>query len=247
MDSWDAWTVGSLVPTGFEGYVRIFHPVEGLPGDTTRWSQVAASSGRTMHPLAEFEQLARPSDGGDAGELADDEPQTGELLPCLVTALSEVLTRHTGTAARCWFCIWEGGWVTGPGAINVAVGASERERVEAQRQWEAAWQRSFPAEALSQPRVILPGRSYILLEGPLDSVGEIGELRQWQGQSHFEPHSPNLWWPDDRAWCVATDIDLDSTYVGGSATLVRELLGDTRFEALELSAGDRRGDTINGE
>ena len=38
-----------------------------------------------------------------------------------------------------------------------------------------------------------------------------------------EPHeqSANLWWPADRAWCVVTDIDLMSTYVGGSARVHR--------------------------
>ena len=27
---------------------------------------------------------------------------------------------------------------------------------------------------------------------------------------------PNLWWPADRAWRVASDIDLPSTYLGGT-------------------------------
>jgi hypothetical protein len=83
------------------------------------------------------------------------------------------------------------------------------------------------------------------LEGPLDAVGEIGASTHWQGKSWFEPESPNLWWPDDRAWCVATEIDLDSTYVGGSATMIRELLSDSRFEALEVRAADQRGDLVN--
>jgi hypothetical protein len=245
IDSFEAWTVGSIVPLGFEAYLRIFHPVEGAPGDLARWSEAAAASGRVMHPHAEFEHLARPSDPGD--HLETDEPTRGELLPDLVGALSVVLAPHTRTPERCWFCIWEGGWVHGPGGINVAIGASARERAEAQRQWESAWGRSFPAEALSQPRVRLPGRNYVLLEGPLDSVPEIGELLTWEGRLHFEPHSPNLWWPDDRTWCVATDIDLDSTYVGGSAALVRDVLRDELFEAFEVNASDVRGDTVNRE
>jgi hypothetical protein len=249
VDPFEAWTVGSIVPPGFAAYVRVFHPVEqwgeGSSGELAHWSEVATASGKVMHPHAEFERLVRPSDPGDHRE--SDEPTRGQLLPDLVLALSEVFARHTRTPERCWFCIWEGGWVSGPRAINVVIGATARERVEARRQWEAAWQRSFPDEALSQPRVRLPGRDYILLEEPLDSVGEIGELTNWQGSLQFELHSPNLWWPDDRAWCVATDIDLDSTYVGGSAALARDLLGDERFEALEVNASDLRGDTVNRE
>jgi hypothetical protein len=44
--------------------------------------------------------------------------------------------------------------------------------------------------------------------------------------------SANLWWPDDRAWCVATEIDFNTTYVGGSTAGVEDLLGDARFEAM---------------
>ena len=37
----------------------------------------------------------------------------------------------------------------------------------------------------------------------------------------FLGHSPSIWWPEDRAWCVATDIDLFDTYVGGSGRVHR--------------------------
>ena len=46
--------------------------------------------------------------------------------------------------------------------------------------------------------------------------------------SNFAPEpfeqSANLWWPDDRAWFVATDIDLMTTYVGGSAAAIADVL-----------------------
>ena len=92
----------------------------------------------------------------------------------------------------------------------------------------------------------LPDRDYVLLEGPLNAVGEIGEHTDWGERIVFTPESPNLWWPDDRAWCVATDIDLDSTHLGGSASLIREILADSRFEALEVNGSDERRDRING-
>jgi hypothetical protein len=31
-------------------------------------------------------------------------------------------------------------------------------------------------------------------------------------------------WPDDRAWCVAAEIDLAWTYVGASVTLINDVL-----------------------
>ena len=41
----------------------------------------------------------------------------------------------------------------------------------------------------------------------------------------------NLWWPQDRAWFVATEIDLAWTYVGGPTGLIGQLLAETRIEA----------------
>ena len=58
----------------------------------------------------------------------------------------------------------------------------------------------------------------------------------------------NLWWPDDRAWCVGTDIDLMTTYVGASRLAIASLLGDGSIEALAVSVDQLvtwDADTIN--
>ncbi|MDZ7676030.1 MAG: hypothetical protein U5K30_13310 [Acidimicrobiales bacterium] len=34
---------------------------------------------------------------------------------------------------------------------------------------------------------------------------------------------PDLWWPDDRNWFIATDTDLAWTYVGGSRAMVADV------------------------
>jgi len=53
-----------------------------------------------------------------------------------------------------------------------------------------------------------------------------GQPRRYRGQC------PNLWWPADRAWCVASEIDLLWTYVGGPCGLTSAILADERIEAL---------------
>lgn len=58
----------------------------------------------------------------------------------------------------------------------------------------------------------LPNREYRLFTGPV-AKGE-----GWV-------FGPNLWWPEDRAWCVASEIDLDYTLVGGTEELIGELMG----------------------
>jgi hypothetical protein len=50
---------------------------------------------------------------------------------------------------------------------------------------------------------------------------------------------PNLWWPDDHAWCVASEIDFPYTYVGGSQELIDAILEDPAIESLR--ATDRDG------
>ena len=34
--------------------------------------------------------------------------------------------------------------------------------------------------------------------------------------------NPNYWWPEDRAWCVLADTDLDWAYLAGSVACVEE-------------------------
>ncbi|MFD2090059.1 hypothetical protein [Blastococcus deserti] len=82
------------------------------------------------------------------------------------------------------------------------------------------------------PRLLLRGgRDVVLVHGTVaDSVRNLAP----------EPHeqSANLWWPADRAWCVVTDIDLVSTYVGGSAACIAELLASPSLEALPSTPAD---------
>ena len=55
----------------------------------------------------------------------------------------------------------------------------------------------------------------------------------------FAHQSANLWWPADRAWCVATEIDFAWTYVGGTRAVVDALLADPRLDAVETTAAAR--------
>ena len=80
-------------------------------------------------------------------------------------------------------------------------------------------------------RVRVPGRGYLLASGPIDRALE-----------SFHPsfdQSPTLWWPDDRAWVVATEIDHAWTYVGADRAAIDGLLSDPRIEALEARITDR--------
>ena len=83
------------------------------------------------------------------------------------------------------------------------------------------------------PRLLLRGeRDVVLVRGTVDDA-----VRNLAPEPHEQ--SANLWWPADRAWCVVTDVDLRSTYVGGSAACIAELIATPGLEAFPAAPRDR--------
>ena len=216
--------VGSLLPQGFESYVRLLHPAVSVEEGPIQWATVAEWSGGTMHSKVQFAELARTRSGFGLGPAPWEEPPpAGELPTELLSYLCEVLAGYTTTRRRCLFCLWDGyGWIYGSPSV-AKVGSL------------ATIPPAFPPEVIDGPRVKLPGRDYILFQGPLDAAQDLG----WHlSDDEFIPQSPNVFWPEDHAWCVTTDIDLDSTYIGGSAELARDLLVDARLEVVPVNPTD---------
>jgi hypothetical protein len=83
------------------------------------------------------------------------------------------------------------------------------------------------------PKLELPYRAYHVFAGPLTAAETSYSSIPWRHQS------ANLWWPADRAWCVATEIDFAWTYVGGPRAGVDALLADPRLDATPSSATAR--------
>jgi hypothetical protein len=83
----------------------------------------------------------------------------------------------------------------------------------------------------------------LLLRGGHDVVVVRGAVHDAVRNLAPEPHEQgaNLWWPVDQAWCVVTDIDLMSTYVGGSSACIAELLEAPCLEAFPASPDDQIG------
>jgi len=70
------------------------------------------------------------------------------------------------------------------------------------------------------------GRDRDLFAGPLEAVFliEVGGFSE----------GSNLWWPQDRTWCVASGIDCESTYVGGSRACVDAVMRSPDLGAMEV-------------
>lgn len=96
------------------------------------------------------------------------------------------------------------------------------------RCWFAVWEGfgGLPSAVRLAPAFEIPARRMHLFEG---HIGDSG--------TSFSPsfhQSANLWWPDDQAWCVATEIDFVTTYVGGTVGCITDLVNEPELEALRL-------------
>jgi len=232
-----AQDVGAIVPPGFVAYARIFHPAmrrgAGQVERPVTWKEIAEANGRVHHPAMQFGALvgAPALRRGSQPGLWDGLPRTGTLPLDLARILVRMLRGHTRSPDLCWFAAWEG-W--GDPVFAMLVGSSDP---------------SVPPPEIvviekpeRRPTFKLPGRGYYIARGPLSAA-----LDPVYGvASHYQ--SASIWWPDDRAWCVATEVDFDWTYVGGSTACIAAVLGNPQLEALpaRLSDGvDWASDPIN--
>ena len=155
--------------------------------------------------------------------------------------LCEILAGH-GETDRCCFCVWEGyGWVRGgPVGVSVAHRIGEPppdpERMETLRTAREA--PAFPSEVTRGPKLRLPGRDFLVFAGPLESIFELGRQQEPPLGEGFERHTPDLFWPADRAWFVGSDVDLDFTLVGGPGEVVDAILADPRLETAAVGEHD---------
>jgi len=230
--------VECVVPRGYPAYARILHRAGRPSSGSVRWAEVAAATGRVLHPLAQFASLAGRWEYEDRVGLGwpGENPDEGTLDVEQLRGLCRILARHTTTAEHCWLAVWEG-WGNLP----------------------SAWPHSYP-------RIRQPHRAYFLFQRPLVDVVDfsiaIDSLHEESSPSpaaadapavppgarpvHLQ--SPSQWWPADRAWAVATEIDFDSTLVAGSEGLIQEIVNHDELEAFRVESTDdltTAGDTVN--
>jgi hypothetical protein len=225
----DGYPAAAVVPAGFAAYARVLHPA-GTGGNQdrpVRWAEVAAWSGLPLRPDAQFHSVALPpTDPGGPPPYRHD-PWEGGLDEPDAAVLTGIVRDWTATPEDCWFCVWDGyGW--GSGVPLVAVDHSSRPLGAV----PPPPTDPVPSPVRSGPRVELPHRSYLLYQGPAKAALALAALDGTLGQC------PNLWWPADRAWCVASEIDLPWTYVAGPRGLIDAILADDRIEALPTAPDD---------
>ncbi len=246
-------TVTGTVPVGFEAYARIFHPVRAqlmawerdypvaVESRRMQWHELADVRGTVAHPLMQWESVLagyRNPVWNEPGWQYED-PLIGSLAADSLAEVARILAGHTQDPGQCVAGLWEGwGWVTGAGVRLVLHGDGHTH--------EEPLPQAFGGDGLSGAgRLELPGRRYLLFNAGLSLFAD----PRWQEASGWDGlQSPNLLWPADRQWFLATEIDFDSTLVGGSAALIDALGQSEVLECLPVPPdGDLTylGDLLN--
>lgn len=264
--------VGGVAGTGFEAYARILHPANawrfgpeidewGSPRMTEDgrwgWARIAERNGRVMHPLVQWRRLTNDemslsfSDGWEVSQ--SDE---GRLDPRLLAALTAHLSAATTTPDEVTVGVWngwgelhDGGW-----SAYIAFGTDEAEAKRERARLEAEARASVAPEVREAvrrgPWLEWPGREFLLFDTSLAELSDPGWMRgAGLGATNDDDGvTPQLLWPADQSWVVASEIDWDSTIVAGSRGLVDAVLADPTFEAFEVDEHSDlswEGDTVN--
>lgn len=233
--------VSGIVPSAFEAYVAVRHPAwrcvcteENLAdlcsghgcGRPIRWSEVAQSDVPVVYGYALYTKgrktLMRDTQYRrlQNGYWVLEELPRRDLIPVL----------RPGDA-----------WISGPseGSLEpdlarILQSVLACETADAVPCWFGIWEGfGWLTEAQrAAPLIEAPGRRWHLFRAPLDHL----ERPFWDG---FEHQPANLAWPDDRSWCLATEIDAEVTYVGGSRSLIAAVLEEPGLEAVPARLDER--------
>ena len=215
-------TVGSLVPPVFEAYARILHPAARRddPGP-------GAAGGAGPDVEVSWARVAA-ANGRRAHAGMEWVAITGSWRYHLGETQPGVWDREPveGSLPA----------VQGEALVAVLAGFTTTAQECSFAVWEGYGSLSLAPVAATVP---MPQREMLLVSGPLSRAGWASmEAAAWE-------QSPSLWWPADRAWCVATDVDLMSTYVGGSRACIEAVLAAPALEAWEVR--DRQGVTYDSD
>lgn len=194
------------------------------------------------------------------GQLAPD------LLAVVASILAERTTTPDDGFAAVWegWGRLVGGMGFGPSRVLFTLSATEetpQSAVEAQHAEflersaqdqlnnafrKPSWQPGILSDEISRgPRLTLPERAFVLFRGGVSELADPEWVQRapWRDEeleaAGFGPsaESPGLVWPADRSWVLVSEVDFDSTIVGGSHALVQALCADPRIEALPIREG----------
>jgi hypothetical protein len=125
-----------------------------------------------------------------------------------------------------------------PPAWGILLDVLRRHTVTPHNVFMAAWDGygQVPEGYAEAPVLDLEARSFLVRQGSLIDALTLGQGPD--GPQPVRPTQPTLLWPADRGWFLASDVDLDSTYLGASRAAIGDVLAQAGLEAWEISPRD---------
>jgi hypothetical protein len=214
-------TVGGVVPTIYPAYCRVLHPARSKRWTPLSWREVAVTVGGTMHPKVQWNALMARTLGEESEIQA---PLRGRLEPDLFARICSVLGISSSDPAEPWYFAFWIGW-----AWNTVL----RPQGTPTRKAPGPAAPSFSEQELALPMLAVPpDRQYRVLKAPKSASTRFGRPDGPWG----EVSTPNLMWPADHSWCFGSEVDFDSTVVGGTEELISNLIDARNVEAWEIGA-----------
>ena len=212
--------VGSLLPAGFAAYARIFHPAY-------RRVSERECAGEDAKPVRSLDGSIGWNKEIPWAEVAAANGRVAHPAMDWVTITGSERYLH----GDCQPGLWDEEPIEGslPVASNRRLISVLRPRTTTPELcWFAIWD-GFGRIAVSREsaKLMMPNRPMVLFSGPI--TGWIAHQER-----DLSEQSASLWWPEDRAWCVATDVDLMTTYVGASEDCVHDLITTDELEAMPI-------------
>lgn len=222
------WKLSTFMPAGFDAYVRILHPLadRGGEGPSWSWERFASPDALPIAPEAQLRGVVG-QEHLDQGWLDEYAPLNGSMSTRTCASLIAALRGFTATPELCWMAVWDGWGTWWPQvSIDLASDATPSERSRARAEgFRQAWDQRGKIQAATADIEFLErpwGRRYFLFKAPIDMAPS------------FHGHTPQLWWPEDHAWFVSTEIDGFSSYVGATRDCADAILRGGALEAIEV-------------
>ena len=179
-----------------------------------------------LRPFTSYQAGSVVPGGFDAYARIDHAPPAGRegALPAVMARRLVRILRRGAPTEMLWLAMWNGYGQMSGSVSAFWFGPGEPPPNPAPPTPPAprdGWMQP-PRRGRGAPLVRHEAREYLLYRGTPDQVAG------WMD-------GPNLWWPDDHSWCVASEIDLPWTYVGASAEVIAEILDDGTLHARPLS------------
>jgi hypothetical protein len=215
---------------------RIVRRADTDPGDPDDWQSVIGPDGREYNA-----------------------PQEGALDAEQLAATARHLADSTATPEDVFVALWEGwGGLAGfygenPASVVLTAGGDpgidEHHRAMLERSIhdpfnnvfrKPTWQPGILSDEISRgARLRLPDRDHVLFRAAISELTDPTWAQRvpWSAENAEWTQSPSIIWPADHAWVLVSEVDYDSTVVGGDAELIRSICADPHIEALPLREG----------